>query len=83
MGNFQTGLLLMVVGMVTVFAILLIVIYGSRGLIAIVNKVAPQDPAPAPKEKAGEVPAGVKAVLEAAVAQITAGKGHITKITSL
>ena len=33
----------MVVGMTTVFAILLIVIYISKGLISLVNKYAPEE----------------------------------------
>ena len=40
MENIELGLLLMVVGMVTVFVILLIVIWLSQLLISIVNKVA-------------------------------------------
>ena len=40
MENLNTALLLMVVGMATVFAILLIVIYLGKGLIALVNKYA-------------------------------------------
>lgn len=43
MENIETGLLLMVVGMTTVFAILLIVIYLGKGLIALVNKYAPEE----------------------------------------
>jgi len=43
MENIQTGLLLMVVGMATVFIILLIVIYLGKGLIALVNKYAPEE----------------------------------------
>lgn len=42
-GNLETGLLLMVVGMATVFVILLIVIYLSQLLIKLVNKVAPEE----------------------------------------
>ena len=38
MENIELGLLLMVVGMVTVFVILLIVIWLSQLLISIVNK---------------------------------------------
>ena len=38
MENLNTALLLMVVGMVTVFCILLIVIYLGKGLILLVNK---------------------------------------------
>ena len=43
MENIETGLLLMVVGMTTVFAILLIVIYLGKGLIVLVNKYAPEE----------------------------------------
>ena len=43
MENIETGLLLMVVGMTTVFAILLIVIYLGKGLIVLVNKYAGRD----------------------------------------
>jgi oxaloacetate decarboxylase gamma subunit len=43
MENIQTGLLLMLVGMTTVFIILLIVIYLGKGLIALVNRYAPED----------------------------------------
>ena len=39
MENLNTALLLMVVGMTTVFAILLIVIYLGKGLILLVNKI--------------------------------------------
>ena len=42
MENLNTALLLMVVGMTTVFAILLIVIYLGKGLILLVNKYAPE-----------------------------------------
>ena len=43
MENIETGFLLMVVGMTTVFAILLIVIYLGKGLIVLVNKYAPEE----------------------------------------
>ena len=47
MENLNIALLLMIVGMATVFAILLIVIYLGKGLIALVNKYAPEEVAPA------------------------------------
>lgn len=75
MENLGLGLLLMGVGMVTVFCILLIVIFGSRLIIALVNKMAP---AAAPSTATD-----IKPVLDAAVAQLTGGKGRITKITEL
>lgn len=78
MGNFGTGLQLMLVGMITVFVILLIVIYGSRLLIKLINRIAPQ-------QEQKKAPAGedYSAVFEAAVAQLTQGKGKLTKITKL
>ena len=49
MGNLSIGLELMIVGMLTVFVILLIVIWGGKLLIAVVNKVAPEEVVPAKK----------------------------------
>ena len=46
MENLNTALLLMVVGMATVFAILLIVINLGKALIALVNKYAPEEVTP-------------------------------------
>lgn len=69
------------IGMVTVFVILLIVIFGSSLIIRLINKIAPEQAAkPAAKTSATDAPV---AVLEAAVAQITGGRGHITKITKM
>ncbi|MGM9752771.1 MAG: OadG family protein [Candidatus Cryptobacteroides sp.] len=78
MGNFGTGLQLMLVGMITVFVILLIVIYGSRLLIKLINRIAPE-------QEQKKAPAGedYSAVFEAVVAQLTQGKGKLTKITKL
>ncbi|MBQ7269043.1 MAG: OadG family protein [Bacteroidales bacterium] len=75
MENLGLGLLLMGVGMVTVFCILLIVIFGSRLIIALVNKMAPA--------AASSAAPDIKPVLDAAVACLTGGKGRITKITEL
>ena len=84
MSNMGTGLMLMLVGMVTVFVILLIVIYGSRLLIRIINKIAPEE-APAERKSSASADdlSGVRLVLEAAVAQITGGKGHIVNIKKI
>ena len=43
MENIETAILLMVVGMATVFVILLIVIYLGKLLITLVNKYAPEE----------------------------------------
>lgn len=79
MENLSEGLQLMLIGMVTVFTILLIVIYGSKLLIAAINKFAPEQPK-SPAKKADDAPV---AVLEAAVSQLTGGKGRIVKITRI
>ena len=83
MENISLGLLLMLVGMVTVFVILLIVIYGSRLLIRIINKIAPEEAPAAAKAAAKDDNSAVRPILEAAVAQLTGGKGHIVNIKKL
>ena len=84
MENIELGLLLMVVGMVTVFVILLIVIWLSQLLISIVNKVAPEE---APKKKVAatgaSTDAGAMDAIKAAVDILTAGKGQVIKVEKL
>ena len=84
MENIEFGLLLMVVGMVTVFVILLIVIWLSQLLISIVNKVAPEE---APKKKVAatgaSTDAGAMDAIKAAVDILTAGKGQVIKVEKL
>lgn len=69
----------MVVGMLTVFVILLIVIWGGKLLIAVVNKVAPEEVVPAKKvaKPASTVDASTMAILQQVVKQITGGKGQV------
>ena len=85
--NFIEALELLVVGMFTVFVILLIVIYFGKLLILAVNKWAPEeDESPkkaAPAKAVQAVDATVKAVIDAAVSQLTGGKGHASKITKI
>lgn len=81
MENLGLGLVLMVVGMVTVFLILMIVIFGSQLMIRLVNRIAPAQPEKAPVTAAADPL--TRQVLEAAVAQLTGGKGHITNITKV
>jgi oxaloacetate decarboxylase gamma subunit len=83
MENIETGLMLMVVGMTTVFLILLIVIYLGQALIAVVNRVAPEE---APKKAPAVAPtadAGAMDAIKAAVDILTAGKGQVIKIEKL
>ena len=86
MENLETAFLLMVVGMATVFVILLIVIYLGKLLISLVNKYAPEEVvsvkqtssrAPVP------IPGNILAAITAAVNVVTQGKGKVTKVEKL
>lgn len=86
--NFSEAIQLMIVGMLTVFSILLIVIVFGTLLIKLVNKYAPEEvqnkkAVAAANNAVQQVDATVKAVIDATVAQITGGKGRVTKITKL
>ncbi|GGJ96155.1 MULTISPECIES: OadG family protein [Parabacteroides] len=90
MENIETGLLLMVVGMTTVFAILLIVIYLGKGLITLVNKYAPEEVivkkqtvTQAAAAQAGNVSGKTTAAIVAAVSMVTGGQGKVTKIEKI
>lgn len=87
MENLSLGLMLMVVGMITVFAILLIVINLSKLLIAIVNKVAPEEVV---VKKAATAPAAptvidpaTMAAIKGAVNIVTSGKGKVIKVEKI
>lgn len=86
MENLETAFLLMVVGMATVFVILLIVIYLGKLLISLVNKYAPEEvvsvkqtssQAPVP------IPGNILAAITAAVNVVTQRKGKVTKVEKL
>lgn len=80
MANLSNGFQLMLIGMVTVFIILTIVIYGSKLLIGIINRFSSAEPAAHEKGSSNGLD---RSILDAAVAQITGGTGHIVKITEL
>ena len=90
MENIETGLLLMIVGMTTVFAILLIVIYLGKGLIVLVNKYAPEEiivkKQVTPQRQATPA-AGITnqttAAIVSAVSIVTGGKGKVVKIEKM
>ena len=95
MENIGLALQLMVVGMVTVFIILMIVIQLGKWLIQIVNKVAPEETVAPKRKKAGPpnrnpapgtataIDAQTLAVIREAVSQITGGKGSVSKVERL
>ena len=76
--EFKIALYALVIGMITVFTILLLVVLLANGLIKLVNKYGP-----APKtalKKSNKIDAKKLAVLSAVVEHITHGKGVITDI---
>lgn len=81
MENLGIGLQLMIVGMSTVFLILLIVINGGKLLIKLVNMIAPEEVAAAKKQvqatNPSQVDASTMAILQEVVKQITGGKGRV------
>ena len=84
MENIGVGLLLMVVGMCTVFLILLIVIWISQFLISVVNKIAPEEETKKKPVTSGpSTDAGAMDAIKAAVEILTAGKGQVIKIEKL
>lgn len=84
LGAFQ----LLVVGMVTVYLILYIVIYLGKLLIVVVNKIAPEEVVKKADSQSvtvnsTTVDANTEAIIKATVAQLTDGKGAVSKITKL
>lgn len=86
MENFETALLLMVVGMTTVFAILLIVIYLGKVLIKLVNKYAPEEVSAVRQvvtQKSVPISGNILAAIAAAVNVVTQGKGKVSKVEKI
>ena len=75
LSDMQTALLLMIVGMGTVFIILVLIINLSKAMIMAVNKFAPEEEVATKKVAAAPaiVPANVKAAIEAAIKQVAPG----------
>lgn len=85
MENLGLGLQLMAVGMITVFCILLVVIQLSKLLIRAVNKWAPAEVVTPQVKKApaATVDNQTLSIIQAAVTQITGGKGSVKNVTRL
>ena len=73
-----TGITLMVIGMVTVFAVLLFIIFVSKGLIFIVNNAIPET-----SEQKSQIPDDICEVINKTVLQITGGRGKVTNIQEI
>lgn len=87
MENLGIGLELLVVGMIAVFIILYLVILLGKGLIVFANKFPEAQVAPVNRSVSAapvnQVNDKTKAAIEAAVSQLTGGKGYVSKITKL
>lgn len=79
----ETALLLMIIGMGTVFIILILIINLSKLLIVAINKFAPEEETAKKVANAAApaaIPANVEAAIKAAIAQV-APKAVVTKIS--
>ena len=78
------GVTLMIVGMVTVFAVLLIIINLSKLLIKLVNKFALEENVKKDvKQNGPEIPANIMAVIQQTVKEITNGKGTVSNLVKI
>jgi len=84
MNNFGEAIVLMAVGMSTVFSVLVLVILTGKLLIFMVNKYAPEEEQPEAKRNNTSVinPSVANAIMSA-VNTITGGKGKVEKIEKL
>jgi oxaloacetate decarboxylase gamma subunit len=86
MENIQIALLLIIVGMTTVFAILLIVINLGKLLIYLVNKYAPEEDVPVKQtvnEEQTSIPKNILEAITATVNVVTSNKGKVAKVEKL
>ncbi len=84
MENLGTAVELMLVGLPTVFLVLVLIVYFSKLLIYLVNKYVPEQTAtPAKQSSKAEIDPKKLSAITAAVATITNGKGRITKVEKL
>lgn len=78
------GITLMIVGMVTVFAVLLIIINLSKLLISVVNKVAPEEEAKSKVvSQTPAIAADVMEVIRQTVSQVTGGRGKVVNVVKI
>ena len=78
------GVTRMIVGMVTVFGVLLIIINLSKLLIKLVNKFALEENVKKDvKQNGPEIPANIMAVIQQAVKEITNGRGTVSNVVKI
>ena len=86
--EFQTGILLFTVGMVTVFLVLIIVVLTGKALIALVGRFSSEhvrtpSPTAAMPVRHGAIRPKTMAVITAAVLHVTHGEGTPDKVQKL
>ena len=81
MENLALGLELMVVGMASVFVILIIVILLGRLMVTLTNRIPAERQSAKPAT--GDVDGGTRSIIEAAVKELTGGKGTVKEIVKL
>ena len=82
--NLSNALAIMIVGMITVFLILWLVVLIGNALIRLTNKFWPESEIAKKELKTASASSdGTVAAIVAAVDVVTKGKGKITKITKL
>ncbi len=78
------GFTLMLIGMLTVFVIMFLIILIIQGLISVVNKVAPEVVAPKKQpSQVAAVDALTMSIISDAVRQITGGEGKVTSVEKI
>ncbi|MDR2040675.1 MAG: OadG family protein [Bacteroidales bacterium] len=87
MTDFQTGLLLFLVGFPTVFLILCLVIALGKGLILFVNKYIPAElprkAVQAVQSDQSQISPNIISAIVTAISTVTGGKGKVTKIEKM
>lgn len=87
MNSINEALMLLAIGMGTVFLVLFFIIYFCKGMIWFINRYLPEEVAATPALEAvkntAEVPSKVIAAISAAVGVASKGKAKIVKIEKL
>lgn len=81
MSNLGLGLELMLVGMASVFVILIIVILLGKLMINLTNRIPAEQQGV--KSATSDVDNGTRSIIEAAVKELTGGKGTVKEIVKL
>ena len=81
--SLQTALSLMIIGMFTVFVVLLLVVWGGKFLIFLTNKFLSGETLSKPVGSESRKNTKTLVVLTAVVEHITSGKGRIQSIKKL